>query len=66
MSRGKCHCFTITIVGTLLPVTRENEVEEQKKIALLLGQVETSYRSIYPDAKYGRPPVTITVVELPE
>lgn len=71
VSRGvrvsnKPHCFTIVVVGTLPPLTRANEADERAKIGELTRRMEQAFRDIYPDMAYGHPPLTITIVELPE
>ena len=61
-SRSNVECLQITIVGALPPAT--DAVNEQ--LRAFMTAVEAALMAHFPDFVPGYPPVTFTVVTLPE
>lgn len=64
LKRSEVECMTITIVGVLGPITDADAANAQ--IRALLQDIEAAVYAHYPGFQPAYPPVTITVVALPE
>lgn len=64
--RSNVECLTITIVGVLPPLTKQNEAREQANMQGFMEAIRQALTTFWPDFEPGTPPVTITVVSLPE
>lgn len=58
--------MTITIVGVLPPITKANEAAEHEAQRAFLAEIGRAVYAAWPSFQAGHPPITITVVTLPE
>ena len=64
--RSDVDCMTITIVGVLPPITKQNEKREQANMQGFMDAIRQALITFWPDFEPGHPPVSITIVSLPE
>jgi hypothetical protein len=60
------HCMTITIVGVLPPITKANEDAENEAQRQFIAAIQRALYEAWPTFQPGHPPMSITIVTLPE
>jgi len=60
------YCMAITIVGVLPPLTKANEAEQNEAQRQFIAAIRRALYESWPDFEPGHPPMSITVITLPE
>jgi len=64
--RSDVECMTITIVGVLPPITKANQDDWNEARRQFMQAIERALYESWPTFQPAYPPVSITVVSLPE